>query len=118
VGHEWDAEAAASDLAAVDDLLAALPAAGAEERLRAIAAHFDGRYGAEAGPRRLGAFVRICLYLDRHAAELRARGLLDETGRSVDRAFLQALLSALAATDESSVDVVPARDVRDDTVEA
>ena len=120
MGHEWDAEAAASDLAAVDELLAELPAAGAEERLRAVAAHFERRYGAEAGRRRLGAFVRLCLYLDRHGAELRAHGLLDEAGRTVDRAFLELLLARLAATDEptATVAAVPARDVKDDTIEA
>jgi hypothetical protein len=121
VAHDWNAEAAASDLAAVDAVLAGLPDAGAEERLRAVAAHFERRHGAEAGPRVLAAFVRLCLYLDRHGAELRARGLVDEAGRTVDRAFLEALLALFAAADGvagATVAAVPARDVPDDAVEA
>jgi hypothetical protein len=120
VAHEWNAEEAASDLAAVDDVLAALSDAGADERLRAVAAHFERRYGAEAGPRVLGIFVRLCLYLERHGAELKARGLVDEAGRSVDRAFLNALLVSLGGAAEdanAAVAAVPARDVPDDAVE-
>jgi hypothetical protein len=119
VGHEWDAEAAAGDLAAVDELLAGLPAAGADERLRAIAAHFERRYGVDDGRLRLGAFVRLCLYLDRHGADLRARGLMDEAAHSIDRAFLEQLLARLAAADGATATVaaVPSRDVKDETVE-
>jgi hypothetical protein len=118
VADDWDAAAAASDLAAVNDLLAAAPGAGPEERLRAMAAHFDRRYGAVAGPRVLGAFVRLCLYLDRFGAELRARGLMDEAGRTINRAFLEVLLERLAAGDDGTVAAVPARDLEDDTVES
>ena len=121
MARDWNAEQATGDLAAVDEILAALPDASAEERLRAIAAHFARRYGDEAGPRLLGAFVRLCLYLERHGAELRARGHVDEAGRSVDRAFLEALLARLDVADGdngATVAAVPARDVPDDAVEA
>jgi hypothetical protein len=121
VTHAWSAEEAARDLAAVDEVLAALPGASAADRLHAVAAHFERSYGAEIGPGVLAAFVRLCLYLECHGVELRARRLMDEAGRTIDRAFLEALLARLAAADgadAATVAAVPARDVPDDAVEA
>jgi hypothetical protein len=102
VTRAWTADAAVSDLVAVDEVLGGLADAGPEERLRATAAHFERRYGAAEGRRVLGAFVRLCLYLEQHGAELRRRGLVDEAGRTVDRAFLEALLVRLAEASDAS----------------
>lgn len=120
MAHEWNADLAARDLAAVDEELAALPDGSPEARLRAITGYFERGYGAEAGPRVLGAFVRLCLYLERHGADLRARGLVDESGRTLDRRFLEALLLCLDGAADggvATVAAVPARDVPDDAVE-
>jgi hypothetical protein len=130
-GASWSVDEAVVDLAAVDRLLAGLPAATAEERLAAVAEHFTQRYGPDRGRHVLGAFLRVCLYLERHGEELRARGLVtSEAGRgaaagptaagatSIERGFLTALVAAATReVTEEIVAEVPAREVPEDAVE-